>query len=38
MFKKIALGQDPTSDFIETPTFYVTIENVYDDDMYPTRQ
>jgi ribose transport system substrate-binding protein len=38
MFKKIALGQDPSSDFIETPTFYVTLENVYDDDMYPTRQ
>ena len=38
MFKKIALGQDPSSDFIETPTFYVTIDNVYDDDMYPTRQ
>ena len=38
MFKKIALGQDPPSDFVETPTFYVTLENVYDDDMYPTRQ
>lgn len=38
MFKKIALGQDPTSDFIETPTFYVTLDNVYDEDMYPTRQ
>ncbi len=38
MFKKIALGQDPASDFIETPTFYVTLDNVYDDDMYPTRQ
>ena len=38
MFKKIALGQDPPSDFVETPTFYVTIDNVYDDDMYPTRQ
>ena len=38
MFKKIALGQDPPSDFVETPTFYVTLENVYDEDMYPTRQ
>ena len=38
LFKKIALGQDPPSDFVETPTFYVTIDNVYDDDMYPTRQ
>ena len=35
MFKKIALGQDPPSDFVETPTFYVTLDNVYDDDMYP---
>ncbi len=38
MFKKIALGMDPPSDFVETPTFYVTLENVYDEDMYPTRQ
>ncbi|MBR5070893.1 MAG: substrate-binding domain-containing protein [Oscillospiraceae bacterium] len=38
MFKKIALGQDPPSDFVETATFYVTLDNVYDDDMYPTRQ
>ena len=37
MFKKIALGQDPPSDFVETPTFYVTLDNVYDDDMYPER-
>ena len=38
MFKKIALGQDPPSDFVETPTFYVTLDNVYDEDMYPNRQ
>ena len=38
MFKKIALGQDPGTDFYETSTFYVTLDNVYDDDMYPTRQ
>ncbi|MBR5070891.1 MAG: substrate-binding domain-containing protein [Oscillospiraceae bacterium] len=37
MFKKIALGQDPGTDFYETSTFYVTLDNVYDDDMYPTR-
>ena len=38
MFKKIALEQDPSTDFYETSTFYVTLDNVYDDDMYPTRQ
>ena len=37
MFKKIALGQDPGTDFYETSTFYVTLDNVYDDDMYPNR-
>ena len=37
MFKKIALGQDPGTDFYETNTFYVTLDNVYDDDMYPNR-
>ncbi len=37
MFKKIALNQDPGTDFYETNTFYVTLENVYDDDMYPDR-
>ncbi|MBR2740242.1 MAG: substrate-binding domain-containing protein [Oscillospiraceae bacterium] len=37
MFKKIALGQDPDTDFYETPTFYVTLENVFDEDMYPNR-
>lgn len=37
MFKKIALGQDPGTDFYETNTFYVTLDNVYDDDMYPDR-
>ena len=38
MFKKVALGQDPGTDFYETPTFYVTLDNVFDDDMYPNRQ
>jgi hypothetical protein len=37
MFKKVALGQDPGTDFYETSTFYVTLDNVYDDDMYPNR-
>ncbi len=37
MFKYCALGQDPGTDFYETNTFYVTLDNVYDEDMYPER-
>jgi ribose transport system substrate-binding protein len=37
MFKYIALGQEPDTDFYETPTFYVNIDNVFDDDMYPNK-
>ena len=37
MFNKLALGKDPDTDFFETPTFYVTLENVFDADMYPNR-